>query len=61
MVDTPLVTLKRLTELWGPWQPPEEACDLQSRPDSELDSLSEYTAHFAAFIVPRAKPVRDSD
>jgi hypothetical protein len=56
MVDAPLVTLERLTELWGTWQPPEDA----GASVDELESLSHYTAHFAA-VTATPRGVRDSD
>jgi hypothetical protein len=61
MVDNPLVTLKRLNELWGTWQPPEESPAIASRAD-DLHSLSNYTAHFAAITAgSRDKRSRDDD
>jgi len=59
MVDAPLVTLERLTELWGTWQPPEDSPDIQAGAN-ELESMSHYTAHFAA-VTATPKGVRDSN
>jgi hypothetical protein len=61
MLDAPLVTPERLTELWGTWQPPDDLSDILASA-GELESLSHYTAHFAAVTaILHDKQDRDLD